>query len=113
MCRRHELPHGFRLPAAPTGHLKLRYKFHKVCKIFGIHEDTLRSWMRDGVPLPDGTRVKIHFVHLGPRRKEFEVDEIERVYQALRDSSDGTDADVLPFRDGSESDVRNARRRAA
>jgi predicted site-specific integrase-resolvase len=66
------------------GHLKPRYKFHKVCKIFGIHEDTLRSWMRDGVPLPGGRRTKIHFISRGLRGKEFECDEVERVYQEIR-----------------------------
>jgi DNA-binding transcriptional MerR regulator len=91
-------------------HLKPRYKFHKVCKIFGIHEDTLRSWMRNGVPLPGGRRTRIHFIARGLRGKEFECDEVERVYQEIR-ASGAEEADVLAFPNESDRDERRARRK--
>ena len=88
----------------PTlGHKQPRYKFPTVCRIFGVHEDTLRDWMKRGVPLRDGTRMRIAFLPLGLRKIEFEVAEVERVYQALRGSSltddyaDLRDGDVVPF----------------
>lgn len=92
----------------PPGHLKLRYSFLKVCEIFEVHPDTLRRWMRDGVPLSNGERVRIHFIPLGPRRTVFERDEVERVYQLLRASS--INADVLPFpEEDGERDERRTR----
>lgn len=70
-----------------NGHTKPRYTFNRVCMIFGIHRDTLYRWLRDGVPLANGQRIKMHFIPVGKIGKEFEVDEIERVYQAMRASS--------------------------
>jgi len=86
------------IPNTTYTHLKPRYSFRKVCKIFNIHEDTLRAWMRDGVRGADGRRIDIAFMKLGPRKVEFECDEIERVYAAMRCFSAAPDANVLPFR---------------
>lgn len=91
------------------GHLKQRYSSRKVCRIFGIHEDTLNNWLREGVRLANGRRIRIHYIPIG-RKKEFEVEEIERVYQELRASS-VEEADVLPFPDESDRDERRAARR--
>jgi hypothetical protein len=91
------------------GHLKPRYNFRKVCRIFNVHEDTLKAWLRDGVPLANGKRIRLRYVPLGPKKKEFECDEVERVYQEMCASTveDG-DADVLEF-----PDSRGGRKRAA
>jgi transposase-like protein len=97
------------VPQLPAqGHLKLRYPFRRVCKIFGVHPDTLHRWLREGIPIGNGRKIRIHYVPLGPRRKEFEIEEVERVYQELRASS-VEEADVLDFPDESDRDERRAR----
>lgn len=79
------------------GHLKQRYTFRKVCRIFGITEQKLREWMREGVMLRNGERLRIHYIPIGPRKIEFECDEVERIYQALRSSSISEEGEVLDF----------------
>ena len=77
-------------PPPVYGFMKPRISIHKVCEILGVHEDTMRDYMRRGVLLPDGSRMPIYFIKK-PRRTEFECEEVERIYQALRICSD-TDA---------------------
>jgi hypothetical protein len=68
-------------------HTKARYSLRKVARIFNVAESTFKEWLRaGGVPLPDGTRIRMYFIPIG-RKIEFEVDEVERVYQLLREFS--------------------------
>jgi transposase-like protein len=69
------------------GHLKPRYSFHKVCRIFGVHPDTLNRWLREGVPLGNGRRTYLRYVQIGPRKKEFDCEEVERVFNELTASA--------------------------
>lgn len=86
-------------------HLKKRYSFRMVCRILGISARTLHRWLKEGIPLPGGRRISIECVQLGPRKKEFECDEVERVYQLLKAASDG---EVIPFPDSDQRDeLRN------
>jgi predicted site-specific integrase-resolvase len=72
----------------PTfGHLKPRYSFNKVCRIFGVHADTLHRWLREGVPLGNGRRTHLRYIQLGPRKKEFDCEEVERVFTELSAST--------------------------
>jgi DNA-binding transcriptional MerR regulator len=59
-------------------HLKPRYSESRVLKIFNISKSTLRRWEREGLITP---------VRLGPRKVEFEVDEVERRYRQCRKNS--------------------------
>lgn len=107
--------------ASALGHLKPRYNLRRVLRIFNIHEDTLHAWLRDGVPLANGRRTRFRYVPIGPRKKEFEVAEVERVFQLMCastvDHEAGEDADILPFPDPTvthaESDETHPRRRRA
>ncbi len=90
-------------------HLRQRYSFAKVCKIFNCSSETLMEWIRHGVPLRDGRRVRLECIPLGARRIEFECDEIERVYKLLK-SAGVVEADILDFPD---EDVREQRRSPA
>lgn len=97
--------------APEFGHLRKRYSFPFVCKIFGVHEDTLKDWIRSGVRLPGGNRIRLNFVWLGPRRKEFEADEVERVYQLLNTGSPTCDAsirDMMEYEECEESREQKA-----
>ena len=95
----------------PPAHLKPRYSKRKVCRIFNVHRDTLDAWIRDGVPLANGRRTRLRYVPLG-RRKEFECDEVERVYQELCASTvEEDDGDLLAFPDEEDRDERRARKR--
>ena len=102
------------------GHLKPRYSSRRVQRLFGIHEDTLRSWLRNGVPLLNGRRARLSFVPIGTRKTEFEVDEVERVYQMMKAApfdptvGDFDDETVLQFPDAVvERDREEVRRRRA
>lgn len=73
-------------PAA-FDHLKPRYSFNRVCNIFGVHENTLRNWLLEGVPAAEGRKIKLHCIRIGVRKTEFEQDEVERVYLAMKAAS--------------------------
>lgn len=58
--------------------------------------------MKEGVPLPNGDRVNIAFIPLGPRKTVFAKDEVERVWQALQAAgaemgSGAIDGEVIVF----------------
>ena len=96
-------------------HLKQRYSFNKVCEIFEVHETTLRRWMKDGVPLPNGENVRLPFIPLGPRKTVFEKEEVERVFQAMKaagrelagESDEGGEVVPLRGRDSSQQECHD------
>ncbi|HET7437501.1 MAG TPA: hypothetical protein VFN10_22545 [Thermoanaerobaculia bacterium] len=91
------------------GHKKPRYSFQRACRELRVGEKKLREWMRYGVLLATGRREPIHYIPLGPRQVEFEVEELERIYQCLRTSSvEAAEADVLPFPDEQSRVARRA-----
>jgi hypothetical protein len=59
------------------------------------------------MPLATGRRIRIHYIPIG-RKREFECDEVERVYQELRASS-VEEADVLAFPDEDSREEHRAR----
>lgn len=96
-------------PHNPTQrHLQPRYNLRKVCRVFNIHRNTLNSWIKDGVPLANGRRTRLPYVPLGPRKKEFECEQVERVYQELCASAAEEEGDVLSFPDEDERRQRAA-----
>jgi hypothetical protein len=96
--------------AATPQHIKPRYSETKTARILSSTPKTLRDWLREGgIPLPGGIRIPITFVLLGKRKIEFEVEEVERVYQLLKRSKldDEESEEVVP------NDMSRTARRAA
>jgi hypothetical protein len=87
-------------------HLKPRYDFRETCGIFDVHAQTLRAWMRRGVPLPNGRRARLTFVRLGLRKTVFFQEDIDRI-QGLRMAAGG--AELIEFPGPAErADLRAA-----
>ncbi len=70
-------------PEKEYEHLKPRYDFRETCAIFGVHAKTLRVWMKRGVPLPNGERIRLPFVPLGMRNTILHQEDVDRI-QVLR-----------------------------
>jgi predicted site-specific integrase-resolvase len=66
--------------SAALDHLKPRYSETRVCRIFNISHTTLKRWITEGL---------IAAVKIGPRKLEFEVDEVERRYRVCRGQAGG------------------------
>lgn len=64
-------------------HLKPRYVFEEARAIFGVHAKTLRAWMKRGVPLPNGQRVRLPYIPIGMRKTFFFQEDVHRI-AALR-----------------------------
>lgn len=66
--------------------------------------------MREGVRLANGRRTNLDFIWFGPRKTEFEKDEIERVYNEIRAASlEAIRNGTLPSSDEEERDERSER----
>ncbi len=71
----------------------------KVCELFGVHEKTLRRWMKEGVPTPDGGRIRLRYIPVGARKTLFRKEEVQRVIEALETSAN-EEAEIIPFDGG-------------
>lgn len=89
------LPVSGQLPSTRLQHEKPVYPSHKVCKILRCDETTLRRWIREGIPLPDGSRIRIRCIPLGLRNTVFEVEEVERVWLELKAAGEAM-SDEIP-----------------
>ena len=77
-------------------HLKPRYSFRETCAIFGVHEQTLRAWMKRGVPLPNRRRARLTYFRLGLRKTVFLQEDIHRIH-ALRTHAVADGAELVEF----------------
>jgi hypothetical protein len=77
-------------------HLKPRYSFRETCATFGVHEKTLRAWMKRGVPLPNGRHARLTYFRLGMRNTVFLQEDIDRI-QGLRTRAVADGAELVEF----------------